>query len=335
MSDRIPLPPLVFAPLLKRIRWGGRKLGNVLGKPIGDESDYAESWEVADQDGNESRVASGRLAGISLPELIATAGESLLGTQVGMNQFPLLIKYLDANDWLSLQVHPNDFLARQYGSRERGKTECWVILQADPGAKICCGLKRGVTTEQLQTGLEVAVSDPSSHLLEDLLHIYPVEAGDCVFVPAGTIHALGPGILLAEIQQQSNLTFRLYDWGKLGSDGQPRPVHIQESLTCTDFARGPVFPVVAQQLCDQEHGFEELVRCEYFVVRRHTSLHPFSLLSDGRFRILMTLAGSGTVDTSTGAEALVLGGTVLLPACCERIRVRPGERLQILEITCP
>ena len=147
-----------------------------------------------------------------------------------------------------------------------------------------------------------------SHLLEDLLHIYPVEAGDCVFVPAGTIHALGPGILLAEIQQQSNLTFRLYDWGKLGSDGQPRPVHIQESLTCTDFARGPVFPVVAQQLCDQEHGFEELVRCEYFVVRRHTSLHPFSLLSDGRFRILMTLAGSGTVDTSTGAEALVLGG---------------------------
>ena len=335
MSDVVQLPPLVFAPLLKRIRWGGRRLGTVLGKSLGAESDYAESWEIADQPDSESRIEAGPLQGISLSELIATAGSSLLGRHRGLTQFPLLIKFLDANDWLSLQVHPNDALARLYGAGERGKTECWVILQADPGAEICCGLQPGVTSEELRAALQCVSEGAAADLVKKLLHICPVQAGDCVFVPAGTVHALGPGILLAEIQQQSNQTFRLYDWGRLDASGRPRPLHVEESLRCTDFSGGPVNPVVPVPLCDQEHSFEELVRCDYFVLRRHESLHDFSLVSDDRFRILMTLSGSGLVRTSTGSEPLRLGGTVLLPACCEAIRIQPAQRLQLLEITCP
>jgi len=335
MSEPVCVPPLVFTPLLKRIRWGGRRLGTVLGKSIGEESDYAESWEIANQPEHDSVVASGPLRGVSLSELMLAGGESLLGRHSHLTQFPLLIKFLDANDWLSLQVHPDDLLAREYGVNERGKTECWVILQADPGARICCGLRQGVTLAQLRRGLESVSSGAESGELEGLLHMYEVRAGDCVFVPAGTVHALGPGILLAEIQQQSNQTFRLYDWGRVGTDGKPRPIHVEDSLHCTNFALGPVHPVVPVELCDQEHGFEELVRCEYFVVRRHESLHAFSLASDDRFRVLMTLSGSGLVQTSTGDEQLVMGGTVLLPACCGRIRIQPRERLQLLEISCP
>ncbi|MFN9157567.1 MAG: type I phosphomannose isomerase catalytic subunit [Planctomyces sp.] len=335
MSESVPLPPLVFTPLLKRIRWGGRRLGTVLGKSIGNESDYAESWEIANQPEHDSVVAAGPLRGITLSELMLAGGESLLGRQCQLSQFPLLIKFLDANDWLSLQVHPDDMLAREYGAQERGKTECWVILQADPGARICCGLRRGVTSAELRRGLESVSSGGDRGELEGLLHMYEVRAGDCVFVPAGTVHALGRGILLAEIQQQSNQTFRLYDWGWVGTDGKPRPIHVADSLHCTNFERGPVNPVVPVELCDQEHSFEELVRCEYFVVRRHESLHAFSLTSDDRFRILMTLSGSGLVQTSTGDEQLLRGGTVLLPACCGRIRIQPRERLQILEISCP
>jgi mannose-6-phosphate isomerase len=335
MSDVVQLPPLVFAPLLKRIRWGGRRLGTVLGKSIGAEADYAESWEITDQRDSESRIETGPLQGVSLSELIATAGPSLLGRHSGLAQFPLLIKFLDASDWLSLQVHPDDVLARMFGAGERGKTECWVILQAEPGAEICCGLQRGVTSEELRAALQSVSAGADGDLVKKLLHICPVQAGDCVFVPAGTVHALGPGILLAEIQQQSNQTFRLYDWGRMDGSGKPREVHIEESLRCTDFGSGPVNPVVPVQLCDQEHSFEELVRCEYFVLRRHESLHDFSLVSDNRFRILMTLSGSGLVCTSTGTEQLRLGGTILLPACCQAIRIQPDQRLQLLEITCP
>ena len=154
MSESVCVPPLVFTPLLKRIRWGGRRLGTVLGKSIGDESDYAESWEIANQPEHDSVVASGPLQGSSLSELMLAGGESLLGRHSNLTQFPLLIKFLDANDWLSLQVHPDDLLAREYGVNERGKTECWVILQADPGARICCGLRQGVTLAQLRRALE-------------------------------------------------------------------------------------------------------------------------------------------------------------------------------------
>ena len=322
------LPPLVFEPILKRIRWGGRRLSSHLQKPIGDGNDYAESWELADHGNDQSRVTGGPLAGTTLRQLIQSNPHELLGKQSGLTQFPLLIKFLDANDWLSLQVHPDDELARQFDPRENGKTEAWVILDAQPESRICAGLKTGVDSSALRDGLQ-------SGQIEELLHLIPVKPGDCVFVPAGTVHALGPGILLAEIQQQSNLTFRLHDWGRVDANGQPREIHVEQSIKCTDFNRGPVSPVTPMTLCDPTHVFEELIRCRYFVVRRHRALEPFEISMSEQFRILMFLEGTAVVKTPGGTIPAWLGTTVLIPAESNRVEIVPNGRVQVLEILCP
>ncbi len=322
------MEPLIFEPLLKQIRWGGRKLGTVLDKPIGDADDYAESWEIADQPSGQSVVASGEFAGKTLTELIAEHPVELLGDHCKATQFPLLIKYLDANDWLSLQVHPNDQQAAQYNANENGKTEAWVILAAEPDSQICAGLKADITREQFEQHLHAGT-------VEEALHMIPAKVGDCIFVPAQTVHALGPGILLAEVQQQSNLTFRLYDWGRMGTDGQPREIHVEESLACIDFDRGPVNPAPPVQLSDGKHHFEEVVRCDYFVIRRHKAVDEFRLKLHNRFRILMLLEGQAQVSTGSGSVRLFRGTTVLLPAATEIATVIPNGRIQLLEIDAP
>ena len=322
------LPPLVFEPLLKRIRWGGRRLGTQLQKPIGEGNDYAESWEIADHGDDQSRVTGGQVAGFTLRQLMQAYPLELLGAQADMTQFPLLIKFLDANDWLSLQVHPDDKLARQYDPHENGKTEAWVILDAQPDSRICAGLKSGVDAAALREGLQ-------SGNIEELLHMIPVKPGDCVFVPAGTVHAIGPGILLAEVQQQSNLTFRLHDWGRVDANGQPREIHVEQSIECTDFARGAVSPVTPVTLCDQNHIFEELVRSEYFVIRRHRALERFTIPVLDQFRILMFLEGNAVVRTGGGTVSARIGTTALIPAESSSVEIIPNGRLQVLEILCP
>ncbi len=322
------LPPLVFEPLLKRIRWGGRRLGSHLQKPVGDGNDYAESWELADHGSDQSRVPGGPLTGITLRQLMRSHPQELLGKQAGLTQFPLLIKFLDANDWLSLQVHPDDELARQFDPHENGKTEAWVILDAQPESRICAGLKAGVDAVSLREGLQTG-------RIEELLHLIPVNPGDCLYIPAGTVHALGPGILLAEIQQQSNLTFRLHDWGRVDASGQPREIHVEKSIKCTDFKCGPVWPVTPIPLCDPTHVFEELIRCPYFVVRRHRALERFEISMSDQFRILMFLAGRGEVRTSGGAVSAGIGTTVLIPAESDRVVITPVDRVQVLEVLCP
>jgi len=328
MSAGFPLPPLAFTPVLKRIRWGGRKLQTLLGRSLGPESDYAESWEIADHADGTSSVADGPLAGTALPEIIQRYPRELFGRHQHLTQFPLLVKFLDANDWLSLQVHPNDQQAKTYNLNENGKTEAWVILHAEPGARICCGLQPGVTPDMLRGAL-------GGCDLEDLLNIYEVHAGDCIFVPAGTVHALGPGIVLAEIQQQSNLTFRLHDWGRTDANGKPRPIHVTESLACTNFQQGPVSPVIPHSRCDNDHAFEELVDCSCFSIRRHQSTKPFSIHGDDRFHILISLEGAAGIATDTGNTRLHFGQTLLLPACSRGARVTPETKVTLLDVTCP
>jgi mannose-6-phosphate isomerase len=322
------LPPLVFEPLLKRIRWGGRRLGSHLQKAIGDGEDYAESWELADHGHDQSRVSGGPLAGCTLRQLMQSHSQELLGQQAGLTQFPLLIKFLDANDWLSLQVHPDERRGRLFHPHENGKTETWVILDARPESRICAGLKQGVDESALREGLR-------SGNIEELLHLIPVRPGDCVFVPAGMVHAIGPGILLAEVQQQSDLTFRLHDWGRVDANGQPREIHIEPAIACTDFDLGPVFPVKPVALCDQSHAFEELVRCEYFVIRRHRAVESIEISTSNRFRILMFLEGHAIAKTPGGSIAAKTGTTVLIPAESERVLITPHEPVELLEILCP
>jgi mannose-6-phosphate isomerase len=320
------MEPVIFDPILKRIRWGGRKLGTVLGKQIGPASDYAESWEIADHSAGESRVLHGEFDGLTLRELISRCGSEIFGSEPVPQQFPLLIKFLDANDWLSLQVHPDDAQAREFDASESGKTEAWVIVSAEANSEICVGLREGVTRADLTEALR-------NGTVETCLHRYSVRNGDCILVPAGTVHAIGPGILLAEVQQQSNLTFRLFDWGRLGADGNPRPIHIQESLDCTNFGRGPVDPVATTTVTGAEHTVEDLVRCDYFSLRRHVSGEPFAINTCNRFRILMLLDGTVTIASQQSVQSHHKGTTILLPASCSSVQVVPQTAAVVLEVS--
>jgi mannose-6-phosphate isomerase len=320
------MEPLQFHPVLKRIRWGGRRLGTVLGKPIGDGDDYAESWEIADCGGDQTIVAEGCFAGRSLAQLVEAEGSTLFGEGHRPPHFPLLIKFLDCNDRLSVQVHPNNEQARRMGRGDNGKTEAWFILEAKPESVIYAGLKPGVDRSALEKHLDAGT-------VEECLHCFPARRGDCVFVPAGTVHALGEGILLAEVQQSSNVTFRLFDWGRLGTDGKPRELHRDESLECIDFERGPVSPVDPQAV---ERGFErieDLVRCDYFVLRQRTFSHSLRLDATGRFRVLMPL-GRPIVLRADGYEKMLrLGATSLLPAATKDVVLTSAGRSVFLEVS--
>lgn len=313
-----------FEPLLKRIRWGGTRLGTRLGKQLGCESDYAESWEVVDHGEDQSIVSFGSLAGLTLREMLSLYNEGILGRHSGRTQFPLLIKFLDAHDRLSVQVHPDDVTARKFDSTENGKAEAWVIIDAEPGSRVYVGLKPDVTADSLQTALVES-------RLEDCLHSFEVSAGDCVYIPAGTVHAISEGILLAEIQQSSDMTFRLYDWGRVGTDGLPRQLHIEQAIACADFERGPVDCQTPLSI----DGGQELVSCEYFTVRRYTGPGQVPLPDDDRFHILMGLAGEASVIAGPEVECLKLGQTILLPAHREVSTINQSMDNIVLDIFLP
>jgi mannose-6-phosphate isomerase len=317
--------PLQFHPVLKRIRWGGRRLGTVLGKPIGDADDYAESWEIADCGADQSTVAEGPFEGSTLSHLVAAEPAALFGSDRGPSHFPLLIKFLDCNDRLSVQVHPNDEQARRMGRGENGKTEAWLILEARPDSRVYAGLKPGVDRRSLERHLDAGT-------VEECLHSFPARAGDCVFVPAGTVHALGEGILLAETQQSSNVTFRLFDWGRVGPDGKPRELHREESLACIDFERGPVNPVVPRVVANGSARVEELVQSKYFALRRHTFSQPVTIEPNRKFRILIPLAGSMDVRSDGYQKQLRLGNTLLVPASAPSLTLSPSDTAGLLVI---
>lgn len=322
------MQPIRFAPLLKRIRWGGRRLGTVLGKPLGAERDYAESWEISDHRSDQSVVSRGAFSGWTLQRLVRECSADLLGQDSHLIEFPLLIKYLDACDRLSLQVHPTDTQAKCFLPGENGKTEAWVILEVAPSSKIFAGLRSGVTRDDLQRALDRGQ-------IEGCLHSFAAEPGQCVFVPAGTIHAIDAGILLAEVQQSSDITFRLHDWGRLGTDGRPRPIHVREALDCIDFTRGPVSPIVPHPVPLATHVAEDLVACPYFVMRRHATAAAFELPNDNRFRIAMLLSGNGELETMLGVEPIRTGDTVLIPAACPAVRITPRGEIRLLEVHLP
>ncbi|MCH8829312.1 MAG: class I mannose-6-phosphate isomerase, partial [Planctomycetes bacterium] len=244
--------------------------------------------------------------------------------------FPLLLKLLDSSDYLSIQVHPDDAQSERLGEPDGGKTEMWHVLSSAPSSELICGLAEGVTKKQFQTAIEDgSVSDLLCHL-----NVLP---GSTVFVPAGTVHAIGAGILLAEIQQSSDLTFRLYDWGRLGSDGQPRPLHIDAAITCTDFSRGPVNPLTPFVEAESSNKRERLVECDYFVLLRHTVRAPFSLPADNRFCVLMALSGTCELSSDGETQTLSRGQTLLVPADCSAAEIRPrgDDEVILLETRLP
>ncbi len=309
LPPRLPHGPLTFAPILKQIIWGGRLLGDRLGKPIGDQSDYAESWELVDRSVDQSVVNAGPLAGLTLSQLLAHYNREMLGRHSGLMAFPLLAKYLDCNRVLSVQVHPDDAYATRMPIPDLGKTEAWYIVEAAPNSIIYAGLKSGMDRSRLAQAIETGQADKALHTIR------PV-AGQCIFIPAGTVHALGDGLLVAEIQQSSDTTFRLFDWNRTDANGKARPLHIEKSLEVTNFEQGPIEP---QSPVDQPNGWHLLVECDKFVLRRakFQSKQSNCFLTGGDDAIVLLMIISGTVvlnGESWESRIFRAGDTVLLPA---------------------
>jgi mannose-6-phosphate isomerase len=330
----VSLYPLRFEPILRRLIWGGRRLGTVLHKPIGDASDYAESWEISDYHDQVSIVQDGSLAGTTIRELIHTRADELLGPAVGpRHQFPLLVKFIDAHQNLSVQVHPDDETGRRLAG-DNGKTETWVIVDAEPGSAIYAGLKQGVGRDDFAAGIRTGE-------VEHLLHRLEPKQGDCILIESGTVHAIGAGVLLAEIQEMSDATFRIYDWGRVGADGKPRPLHLREAMESIDFERGPVEPIKRGVEPIAGGGVrEKLSRSAYFALERltlneRTTNAPTTVGRRDRFTILMGLEGSADVGQGGEHVRLELGQTVLLPAALGPCEIVPRNQARVLTCVVP
>lgn len=308
------LYPFRFEPILRQYIWGGRRLGEELGKPLGEGDDYAESWEVCDHGEDQSRVAAGPLAGTTLGELVTKRGEELLGKHHPQPRFPLLIKFLDAQRTLSVQVHPNDEQGAKLDPPDYGKTEAWVVMGAREGAKIYSGLKRGFDREALAREINRGTC-------ELCLHQFEPQPGDCVFIPAGTVHALGEGLLIYEIQQSSDTTFRLFDWNRVGADGKPRPLHIEQALEVIDFERGPVEPVKPK--AGEQEGVEVLVESDKFILERWTLTAARELPSNNRCHLVSVVEGALDVEGDPSDGPLPRGATLLVPASLPSVRLSP------------
>jgi mannose-6-phosphate isomerase len=323
-----PLYPLTFEPVLKRYLWGGRRLETVLNKRLGEGNDYAESWEIADHDHGQSVVANGPLAGTTLHELVVARGPELLGKHAPQPRFPLLFKFLDCQRDLSVQVHPNDAAAARLTPPDLGKTEAWVILDAQPGSRIYAGLKHGCD----RAALEAAAGQGKT---AECLHSFEARPGQCLFIPAGVVHALGAGLLGAEIQQASDTTFRLYDWGRVGPDGSPRQLHVNEALDAIDYSAGEVEP--QQPEATERAGIECLVSCDKFVLERWKLNRAEEINLGGGFSIVSVLDGKlRIVPEESGHDiTLIRGQTVLLPACLDGALLNPLESATVLVMYCP
>jgi mannose-6-phosphate isomerase len=304
----LPDQPLQFDPIFRSYIWGGQRLAARLGKKTPENEVWAESWEIVDHREGESLVSSGPFRGWSLRKLIQTFPVEITGHNAPEERFPLLLKYLDCQRVLSVQVHPDDVYGSQMTVPDRGKTEAWYVIESEPNALLYAGLKPDVTPARLRAAIEQGTT-------EECLHVLHPRAGDCVFIPAGTVHALGAGLLVAEIQQASDCTFRLFDWNRVDKDGKPRPLHIKQAMEVIAFDRGPVDfvrPVEDASL----PGWRLLVDCDKFVLREARGESPIVLPSH-EVCILTIPSGVATLHSKGTTLALKRGESVLLPSACE------------------
>ncbi len=326
VSDPI-IYPLTFTPVLRDYLWGGRRLETLYGRHL-PPGVVAESWEISGHPTASTVADAGRWAGQPLPAILAGLGERLVGARalwaLERNKFPLLVKLLDARQDLSVQVHPGDAYAMAHEGGELGKAEMWYVLHADPGAELILGLNPGVTREAFREAVRAG-------RVESLLRRIPIRPGQAVDVPAGTIHALLAGTVVTEIQQNSDLTYRVYDWGRLGADGKPRLLHIEKALDVIDFAPHDLRP---QPLSPAGSGIAadghlpritELTRNRYFVVEELV-LGPggaYSGVCDGStLEIWGCVAGQAALEWSGGSPVMLPAiRYVLLPAALGPFRV--------------
>jgi len=328
--SQTPLYPLRFEPIYEYRLWGGRRLAGVLTAPLPGTGPIGEAWVLSDRDDHPSRVADGPLKGRTIAQLLEQFPEEAMGRLAGrFRRFPLLLKFLDAREMLSVQVHPADTHTDLLPAGETGKTEAWVVLEAGPESRIYAGLKPGTTPDDLRRGL-------ANGTVADHLACFTPKPGDGVFIPAGTVHAMGGGVVVFEVQENSDVTFRLYDWDHVDAGtGQPRALQVDRALACIDFgecAGGLAAPVVeATEPVERERLFD----CEHFRLSRLRGQSPFTVGASGVPRVLVSIEGAGQVDHGGTAYAVGRGDVYLLPAVVGACTFRPHGRVNLLEIALP
>ncbi|MGN7383138.1 type I phosphomannose isomerase catalytic subunit [Paenibacillus sp. SAFN-117] len=306
--------PLKFIPEMKERVWGGNSLAK-FGLPVKENSKIGEGWMIGDHPNGTTKVANGELAGLGLDEIRSKYGELIFGTK-GINspngRFPLLLKLLDCEDDLSVQVHPGDDYAG-LPEGELGKTEMWYILEAKPGAKIIYGLKPGTTRESLADAIE-------GKRILDYLQEVPVAAGDSFYIPAGTVHALGAGVLVAEVQQNSDTVYRLYDYDRPGLDGKPRELHIEDSLNVIAYEGAGATRMTTE--VPGPNQWLKLAHSPYFIVEKGVVNGRWELqTSKETFVIHIVCEGSGQISWDGESMPIKAGECLLLPASLENYQL--------------
>ncbi|MDQ3001869.1 MAG: class I mannose-6-phosphate isomerase [Fibrobacterota bacterium] len=306
--------PLKFKSILQSKIWGGDGLYRVLGKGAAAEKDMGESWELSDRDDNASVISSGTFAGRNLRELFSVHARDILGSQYSptLARFPLLYKFIYARENLSVQVHPGDG-----SSLGESKTECWYILDAPKDAELILGIAGDGNREDILAALRTKEC-------QSVLNKVPVTTGDMFFIPAGTVHAITAGLLLYEVQQNSDTTFRLYDWDRMDPEGKPRQLHLRESEQVLDLRRHDKHRIPPLLIKRATHEEEFRVACRHFaVVRLSKCQGAIALGNQERFRVLTCISGGFELAWDGGqAMAIGLGETVLVPAACGNPKIR-------------
>ncbi len=318
--------PLKFEPILKEKIWGGKKLNTILGKHS-IKDNIGESWEISDVDKDISIVANGSLKGKTLQELIVAYTTGLMGQRVYQkfgDKFPLLIKYIDAKKDLSIQLHPNNDLAKQRHN-SFGKTEMWYVMQADKNAKLIVGFNRDLKKEEYLKHLNLKT-------LTKILNIDIVDKGDVYFIPTGRVHAIGAGVLLAEIQQTSDITYRIYDWDRKDDYGKYRELHTEYALDALDLSSKSSYKTTYTKKLNKSN---KIVDCQYFTTNILNVNNELIINNSDKdsFVIYMCVSGDGVQFTSNGFEEnLNYGETILVPANLKMFKLIPKGETELLEV---
>jgi mannose-6-phosphate isomerase len=325
--SQIPLYPLRFEPIYQYRLWGGRRLAKLLSTPLPVDVPIGEAWLLSDRDDHPSFVADGPLKGLSIKQLLDRWPEQIMGKSAGrFSRFPLLLKFLDARDALSVQVHPSDVQTEYIPAGESGKTEAWVVLETGPQSRIYAGLKPGTTAVDLRNAI-------NGKTVADRLCCFCPKSGDGVLIEAGTIHSLD-GVVVFEVQENSDVTFRLYDWDHVDvKTGRPRPLQVEQAMACVDFTQGAVGPVAPVVEAVKPVLRERIILCKHFGLWRLHGKSPFTVGVKDAPRIVVCIEGAGEVGYGSANYAIGEGDVLLLPAMVGACLYRPEDDSTLLEIS--
>jgi mannose-6-phosphate isomerase len=324
----IELYPLKFEPIYQYRLWGGRKLANLLSKPLPNDGPIGEAWILSDRKDHASKVIDGPLKGYSITQLMKEFPKELMGRLVGrFDRFPLLLKFLDCKEVLSVQVHPSDDQKAYIPKGDTGKTEAWVVLETGNDSRIYAGLKNGTDKQNLRQAIQ-------NHSVADKLHSFIPQSGDAVFIHSGTVHTLG-GTVVFEVQENSDVTFRLYDWDRIDSKtGKPRDLQVDQALACIDFNQVDIGPVKA--VIETHHtNTEKLFDNEHFILWRMKYKSPFKVGFQNEPTILVCLEGSAKLACNANHYPISKGDVMLLPADIGECHVHPDAQINLLQIAIP